>query len=94
MGFFSKLFGSDRSESTDQSTVESLDYQGFQIVADARKVNAEFQVYGSISKAVDGEPRTYEMIRSDYFMTAEDANEVMIRKSKQLIDQVGEGLFQ
>ena len=93
MGFFSKLFGLDREQEQPEAMVEPANYQGFQIYAEAKAVSSQFQVNGRICKEIDGELKTHDFIRSDLFMMPEDANEVMLRKARMFIDQVGEGIF-
>ncbi|MET4693729.1 HlyU family transcriptional regulator [Endozoicomonas lisbonensis] len=93
MGFFSKLFGLDKESEQPETVVEPVDYQGFQIYAEAKAVSSQFQVNGRICKEIDGELKTHDFIRSDLFMMPEDANEVMLRKARMFIDQMGEGIF-
>ncbi|AMO57149.1 transcriptional regulator [Endozoicomonas montiporae] len=93
MGFFSKLFGLDKEQAEPEVTVEPFDYQGFQIYAEAKAVSSQFQVNGRICKEIDGELKTHDFIRSDLFMMPEDANEVMLRKARMCIDQMGDGIF-
>ena len=93
MGFFSKLFGLDKETVEPEVAVEPVEYQGFQIFAEAKTVSSQYQVNGRICKEVDGELKTHDFIRSDLLMMPEDANEIMIRKSKMMIDQVGEDIF-
>ena len=93
MGFFSKLFGLDKETAEPEVMVEPVEYQGFQIYAEAKAVSSQYQVNGRICKEVDGEVKTHDFIRSDLLMMPEDANEIMIRKSKMMIDQIGEDVF-
>ena len=93
MGFFSKLFGLDKEDTAPEAAVEPVEYQGFQIFAEARAVSSQYQVNGRICREVNGEMKTHDFIRSDLLMMPEDANEVMVRKSKMFIDQMGEDIF-
>lgn len=93
MGFFAKLLGLDKARVEPVIEVQPEEYFGFQVYAEAKTAGSQYQVYGRICKNIDGELKTQEFIRSDVFMMPEDANEVMIRKAKIFIDQMGDGIF-
>ena len=91
MGFFTKLFGLDNESKS--SDVEAVEYSGYQIYAEPVARGGQFQVSGRICKTVDGELKTHDFIRSDMMAVKEDAIDIMVRKSKLFIDQMGDDIF-
>ena len=91
MGFFTKLFGLDKESKS--AEVEAVEYSGYQIYAEPTARGGQFQVNGRICKTIDGELKAHEFIRSDMMATEEDAIDIMVRKSKMFIDQMGDEIF-
>ena len=91
MGFFTKLFGLDKNVET--AKAEAIEYSGFQIYAEPIARGGQFQVNGRICKTVDGELKTHDFIRSDLMATKDDAVDIMVRKAKLFIDQMGDEIF-
>ncbi|RQW61797.1 HlyU family transcriptional regulator [Vibrio viridaestus] len=94
MGFFSSLFGGAKTEPV-QETVEPVEYKEFLIYPEAKAESGQFRVAGRICKPTtdDSEDKEHLFIRSDVLMTKDDANELMIRKAKMFIDQMGDKIF-
>ena len=91
MGFFSKLFKKD--DSIQDSIAEPVHYNGFVIYPEPIHENGQYRVAGRICLSKDNDTLTHTFIRSDVLNNIEDAQELMISKSKLFIDQSGEDIF-
>ncbi len=85
MSLFSKLFGGGTSK---QASAE--EYNGYKITPTPVKEAQGFRIAAKIEK--DGQ--THEMIRADTYASSDTAEEASIAKSKQVIDQMGDRIFQ
>ncbi len=94
MGFLSALFGGKKEEKPAE-TVEPISYKSYLIYPESRQENGQYRVAGRICGSDEGSSETKEhiFIRSDVLMTKEDANELMVRKAKMFIDQMGDKIF-
>lgn len=94
MGFLSALFGGKKAEKQAEA-VESVLYKFYLIYPESRQENGQYRVAGRICMPSDGniDPKEHIFIRSDVLMTKEDANELMVRKAKMFIDQMGDKIF-
>ncbi len=90
MGLFSKLFGSTPKP---EEKVEPVEYKGFYIYAEAQPESGQYRVAGRITKTVDDETKEHRFIRSDVVQSKEDANSLMLHKSKLFIDQMNGNIF-
>lgn len=91
MGLFSSLktmFSSDSTPSA-PSVMDSETYKGFTITPAPIAEGSQFRVNGTIEK----DEKTHQFIRADVLANKDECAQEMLRKSKLLIDQVGEGLF-
>lgn len=96
MSFFKRLFGGGKAESdtsASQAPVQELDYKGFRIAATPYKENGEYQTCGIVSKEIDGTLMEHRFIRADRFPSIDQAAETSIMKGQQMIDQMGDQLF-
>ncbi|GMQ48727.1 HlyU family transcriptional regulator [Vibrio sp. 10N] len=91
MGFFSKLFGGGKAPEPKQ--VEPVEYKGFLIYQEAIAENGQYRIAGRITKAFGEEIKEHRFIRSDVLGSEGDANEMMLKKAKMFIDQMGETIF-
>ncbi len=91
MGFFSKLFGSDKT--SDEKQVEPAEHKGFLIYQEAKSESGQYRVAGRITKEVDGELKQHLFIRSDVLSSKQDANDLMLSKAKMFIDQMNGNIF-
>ena len=92
MGFFSKLFGSKKSESKTEQ-VEPTHYNDYLIYPEPKQEGGQFRIAGRICKEINGELKTHHFIRSDLLSSRHDAETFMIKKSEMFIDQMGEKMF-
>ena len=91
MSLFSSLKAMFSSDSTPAApkAMESEEYKGFTITPAPLKDGSQYRVNGTITK---GE-KTHQFIRADVLGAPDDCAQEMLRKSKLMIDQVGEGIF-
>ncbi|MGC7854318.1 HlyU family transcriptional regulator [Vibrio anguillarum] len=92
MGFFSRLFNQGSGNDSKMKLLDPIEYKGFLIYQDAMSESGQYRVAGKISKDVNGEICTHRFIRSDV-VAKSDADELMLKKAKMLIDQMGEKIF-
>lgn len=91
---FSRLFAGSGNDSGSSLAAESIDYNGFTIIAAPIKEGAQFKTAGSISREIDGEVRTTQFIRADNHGDHQSAVSHSERKARQIIDEQGERLFE
>ena len=96
--FFSKLFGSGKSDSEGGAAKrgDPVTYEGFVIQAAPERAGDQWRLAGVIIKQGAGEgggdlERTF--LRADSFSSQDEAENFAIRKGKQIIDEQGERLF-
>ncbi|MCA9680472.1 MAG: transcriptional activator HlyU [Myxococcales bacterium] len=89
MSLFSKLFGGGGAA----SAPEPETYEGFRIFPEPIKESGGFRLGARIEKEVGGETRVHQLIRADVFQSEDEAMKFSVSKAKQMIDQMGEGLF-
>ena len=82
------MFSSNGTAST-PTPMESEDYKGYTITPAPMADGTQFRVNGSIIK---GE-LSHQFIRADVLATKDACAQELIRKSKLMIDQVGDDLF-
>jgi hypothetical protein len=94
MSFLKKLFGlGGDAAATEEKPGETQEHEGFTIVATPIKEGGQFQVAGIISKAIDGETKTYKFLRVDRFNDRVSCVELIFMKGKQIIAEQGERIF-
>ncbi len=91
MGFFSKLFGSNKEKNV--TVVEPVEYKGFLIYQDSLAENGQYRIAGRITKEIEGELKEHRFIRSDVVSGKSDADDLMLKKAQMFIDQMGDGIF-
>ncbi|MEP1932677.1 MAG: HlyU family transcriptional regulator [Roseibium sp.] len=93
---FGKLLKGLFSSSGDGSgsaTSVAVDYDSYQIIAEPKSANGQWQVAGRIEKQIGEETKSHTFIRADTLPNETDAANEMIRKAKMMIDQQGETIF-
>jgi len=90
MSLLSRLFGSKKSESPVDTSVE---YQGFRITPVPMKESQGFRLCAVIEKEVDGEMKSHRLFRADTIADIHQCSDASIAKAKQMIDQMGVCLF-
>lgn len=92
MGILSSLkslFSSSPAEPKQPKAMPPEEYQGFEIIPMPAAESGQYRLNGLIRK----DEKEHQMIRADMFGSADDCANEMKRKSKILIDQMGENLF-
>ena len=94
MSFLKKLFGGGGDKASEAGTpAQTVEYRGFTISATPYQEGGQWQTSGVVSKTVNGEAREHRFIRADRFGDKDSAAEHAILKGRQIVDQLGEGMF-
>lgn len=93
MSFWKSLFGGSSSPQPAAAATAPEEYNGFTISAAPVKNGAQYQAAGLIEKEVGGVRKTHNFIRADYFASREDAVTFSLGKARQIIDLMGERMF-
>ncbi|MBL1404652.1 MAG: hypothetical protein COC17_00345 [Hyphomicrobiales bacterium] len=91
MSFLKKLFGGGSRET--KVTIEPIEYKNCFIVPTPMRDGGQFRICGKITKVINGENKEHTLIRADTLPSLEQANEMTIRKAKQVIDEQGNRIF-
>ena len=97
MSFLKKLFGGGSSEEAEAPTAASkrqIEYEGYMVKATPYKEQGQWQTCGVVTKTIDGVVKEHRFIRADRFSDEESAADHAIIKGKQLVEQLGERMFQ
>lgn len=90
MSFLKKIFGGG---SNAKSAHAAVTYNGYEIIPQPRAEGAQFRLYGTISKEIDGTLKEHILIRADMFSNQDDAVNETLRKAKKLIEEQGDRIF-
>jgi hypothetical protein len=95
MSFLKKLFGGgDKPDDAAASgSAKQVEYQGFTIKATPYKEGGQWQTCGVVSKEVGGAVKEHRFIRADRFSDEAAAADHALTKGRQIIDQIGERVF-
>lgn len=94
MSFLKKLFGGgSSSEPASAKPKRQLEYNGFMIAATPYKEGGQWQTCGTVSKTVNGEVKEHRFVRADRFADEDGAADHAIMKGQQIVDQLGERVF-
>lgn len=85
---FSKLFGKSKAPEPEPER-----YKDFAIYPAAQKDAGGFRLAARVEKQVGEETKVHHLIRADTLNTQDAANDAAIAKAKQLIDQMGDRIF-
>ena len=91
MSFWKSLFGG--SSGGAEKASEPVDYNGFTIRAAPYKSEGQYQTAGIIEKEIAGVRKEHKFIRADRHASYDDAVEFSLAKARQIVDQVGERVF-
>ena len=91
MSLFSKLFGGG-SGGTPKAP-EAVEHDGFKIFVEPIKEGSGYRLAARIEKQIGGEVKSHNVIRADVFNSLDEANQFSLAKAKQVIDEMGDGLF-
>ena len=95
MSFLKKLFGGSDlpAEPAASKASKQIDYNGFTIKATPYKEGGQWQTCGTVSKTVDGAVKEHRFVRADRFSDEASAADHAIMKGQQIVDQMGERVF-
>jgi hypothetical protein len=95
MSFLKKLFGGGSSDNSAPSgPKKQLEYNGYVIAATPYKEGGQWQTCGTVSKAIGGETKQHRFIRADRFADEDAAADHAILKGQQIVDQMGDRIFE
>ncbi len=89
MSLFSKLFGGGGAP----KAPEPIEHEGFRIFVEPIKEGSGYRLAARIEKEVGGATKSHHLVRADVFNSEDEARQFSLAKAKQLIDQLGDGLF-
>lgn len=90
MSLLSRLFRGGQSA---KSSVEPTLHEGFRILPEPKPEQGQFRIAAVIEKEIGGETRRHHLIRADLLRDLTEAQEASVNKAKQMIDQMGDRLF-
>ena len=93
MSFWNSLFGGSSAAAVADQPSDPVDYNGFTVRATPFKDGGHYQTAGVIEKEIAGVRREHKFIRADRHASHEDAAAFSLSKARQLIDQMGDRLF-
>ena len=94
MSFLKKLFGIGGGVQADADVSgPSEEHAGYTITATPYEANGRWQLCGVISREVDGVVKEHKFIRADNFGSRSEAEDMVLFKGRQIIDQSGGRLF-
>jgi hypothetical protein len=92
MSFWKTLFGGKAAESAPPASAP-VEYKGFVIRSAPFQENGRYQTAGVIEKEIAGVRKEHHFIRADSHASLEVATEFTLAKARQIIDQMGERIF-
>lgn len=90
-GFLARLFGGGGPVAKPEA--EAIEYKGFRITPTPMSEDGGYRISARIECEVNGETKTHTLIRADVIRDAEECAKASVRKAEQMIDQMGDGLF-
>ena len=90
MSFLKRLFGGGNKSAKAHTEAE---HKGFKIECTPMPESGQYRVCALISKEIGGEVKEHTLIRADVCGSIDDASEIAMRKSRQIIDEQGERIF-
>lgn len=94
MSFLKKLFGGGEASATAETKPKrQVEYNGFTVKATPYKEGGQWQTCGVVAKTIDGAMKEHRFIRADRFSDEDSAADHAILKGQQIVDQVGERVF-
>jgi hypothetical protein len=95
MSFWKSLFGGGGGAGAGAAEKPGapVEYNGFIIRPAPYKAEGQYQTAGTIEKEIGGVRKEHQFIRADRHATLEDATAFTLAKARQMIDQMGERIF-
>jgi hypothetical protein len=94
MSFWKSLFGGGASAGgAAGKSGAPVEYKGFTLRVAPYESEGQYQTAGVIEKEIAGVRKEHRFIRADRFASREDAAEFSLLKARQLVDQMGDKMF-
>jgi hypothetical protein len=93
MSLWKSLFGGASESSGGGKATAAVEHNGFTVRATPYKDGGEYQTAGVIEKEIAGEKKSHNFVRAERFPSIEAATEFSLIKGRQIVDQVGERMF-
>ena len=91
MSWLKRLFGGGDPAVAPEA--EAVEHKGFFITPTPIPEQGQFRISAKIEKEVAGETRTHHLIRTDLIRDLDEAQAASVNKARQMIDQLGDGVF-
>ena len=92
--FLRRLVAPKQKEATDQEPEAPVTYKGYAIRPAARRQGSQWLTVGVITKQFPDGVKEHHLIRAETHGTRDAADAFAILKAKQIIDEVGDRLFE
>lgn len=93
MSFLKSLFGKRSSGDAAEKLGEPVEYRGFILRAAPFESGGQYQTAGLIEKEIAGVRKQHRFIRADRLASFDDAAEFSLTKARQIVDQLGDRMF-
>ncbi len=93
MSFLKKLFGGGDAAKP-AGPAKQVEYNGYLIQATPYQEAGQWQTCGVVSRQIDGVAKQHRFIRADRFAGQDLAADQAIVKGKQIVDQMGDRMFE
>lgn len=91
MSFLKKLFGGGGNSSPPSAPPET--HNGYTIRPEPVKDGGTWRIGARIEREIDGELKSYFMMRADSLQDFGEAVKASVNKAKMLVDQQGDSIF-
>ncbi len=92
-GILDRIAGRGKEVGSDEATA-GVDYKGYTIRPAASQQGSQWLTEAIITKVIDESERKHHHIRAETHSTKDDADAHSMLKAKQIIDQLGDRLFE
>ncbi len=94
LDFLRNCLASESQETTRPETEATVEYKGYTIRPLPRRQGSQWLTAGVIKKQFADGVKEHPFIRADIHSTKDDADAFSLGKAKQIIDELGDKLFQ
>ncbi|MFQ6016987.1 MAG: HlyU family transcriptional regulator [Kiloniellaceae bacterium] len=92
--FLRRLMAPKKKETSHQESKSGVEYEGYTIRPASRREGAQWLTAGVITKRFAEGVKEHRFIRAETHGTKDDADAFSVAKAKQIIDELGDRLFQ
>ena len=90
MSILSRLFG---GKSKPAEAPKAEEYNGYRIFAEPIKEGSTYRLAARIEKDTPDGVKSHQVIRADTFGDVDEATEISAAKARQVVDQMGDAIF-